>query len=107
MLRQSNTARRSPRKERNSKKRTLHFPLDENGIILRRHRCALALKAAAHLVIESSLTRETAIEDFDSVLVRAAMDATEGTTDQIHIAALLLGVKDDFVKRRWTGLKNR
>lgn len=68
-----------------------------------RAKLQLALREAAALAIEGAVSRAAVLNDLDNALVQVAMGAFDN--DDLHMAALLIDVPDEFVKTRWEGLR--
>jgi hypothetical protein len=68
-----------------------------------RAKLQLTLRKAAILAIEGAVSRAAVLNDLDSALVQIAMGAFDN--DDLHLAALLIDVPDEFVKTRWEGLR--
>ena len=69
----------------------------------RRAKLQLALREAAILAIEAAVSRAGVLNDLDNALVQIAMGAFDN--DDLHLAALLIDVPDEFVKTRGEGLR--
>jgi hypothetical protein len=74
-----------------------------DGRAERRARLQSALREAAALAIEGAVSRAAVLNDLDNALVQIAMGAFDN--DDLHLAALLIDVPDEFVKTRWEGLR--
>jgi ABC-type uncharacterized transport system ATPase subunit len=68
-----------------------------------RAKLQLTLREAAILAIEGAVSRAAVLNDLDNELVRIAMGAFDN--DDLHLAALIIDVPDEFVETRWEGLR--
>jgi hypothetical protein len=84
-------------------RRTIRIRSMPDGKAERRARLQSALREAAALAIEGAVSRAAVLNEIDNALVQIAMGAFDN--DDLHLAALLIDVPDEFVKTRWEGLR--